>query len=226
MTRRQELTLFAAPVPDMSVFDPSRCYVREVSYQTAALVIAEAHYIGTPGSTSVSLGIYIDDVIAGVLTYGTIPGNNATAVCGPAHKLAVMELTRLALYDWAPRNSESWFIAQTFRWMERNRPDVSILLSYADSSVGHVGTIYQATNWIYTGASTNDMVYRLNSGGAIHARSAHRKPLPPGKWVAVSAKHRYVNFLGGPAQRRQMRRALRWDALPYPKIVAETEMAA
>jgi hypothetical protein len=210
----------------MPEFDSSRCYVRAVSYQTAAVVIAEAHYIGTPGSTSVSLGLYIDDVIAGVLTYGTIPGNNATAVCGPDHKLAVMELTRLALYDWAPRNSESWFIAQTFRWMECNRPDVSILLSYADSSVGHVGTIYQATNWIYTGASTNDMVYQMDNGDVIHARSAHRKPLPPGKWMPVPAKHRYVNFLGGPAARRRMRGSLRWDALPYPKQATESAVAA
>lgn len=221
-----DLALFAAPVPDMPVFDPARCYVREVNFETVVRVLAEAHYIGTPGSTSVRLGLYVDDVLAGVLTYGTIPGNNAVAVCGPEHKLAVMELTRLALYDWAPRNSESWFIGQTFRWMEHNRPDVSILLSYADSAVGHVGTIYQATNWIYTGASTNDMVYRLDGGDVLHARSAHRKPLPPGKWVAVSAKHRYVNFLGGRKQRRALRRILRWPELAYPKALGTTEVAA
>lgn len=210
----------------MAVFDPARCYVRAVTYQTAAVVIAEAHYIGTPGSTSVSLGLYVDDVLAGVLTYGTIPGNNAAAVCGPDRKLAVMELTRLAVYDWAPRNSESWFIAQSFRWMERNRPDVSILISYADSSVGHVGTIYQATNWIYTGASTNDMVYRIASGEVIHARSAHRKPLPPGKWIPVPAKHRYVRFLGDRAQQRALRRSLRWEPLGYPKTSPDMTAAS
>lgn len=221
-----DLALFDVPVPLMPTFDASRCRVRSVGYQTAAIVVREAHYLGALGSTSVSLGLYIDDVIAGVLCYGTIPANNASAVCGAEMQPTVMELTRLALYDWAPRNSESYLIGQSFRWMRDNRPDIRILLSYADSSVGHVGTIYQATNWVYTGASTNDMVYRLDSGEVIHARSAHRKPLPPGKWVPVPAKHRYVNFLGGRTERRRLRRSLRWDVLPYPKSNNAAERAA
>lgn len=207
----------------MRRFDPSRCKVRPVSYLTVQLVLAEAHYIGTPGATSVALGLYVDDVIAGVLTFGTIPRNNASAICGEAHAARVMELTRLALYDWAPRNSESWLIARSFDWLRDNRPDVSILLSYADGSVGHVGTIYQATNWIYTGASTNDYVYRCDTGEVLHPRTTGRMrgDLPPGRWQPTAAKHRYVNFLGTATDQRALRRALRWESLTYPKPLPE-----
>lgn len=214
-----DLALFAVPIPHMPVFDASRCDVRPVSHQTAALVVAEAHYIGKLGSTSVALGMYIDDVLAGVLTYGTIPGPNAAAICGPDHRLSVMELTRLALYDWAPRNSESWFIGHTFRWMQHNRPDVHVLISYAEEAVGHVGTIYQATNWTYTGKSSGDVVWLCNDGRKMHPRTTgwDKSKLPAGKWSPSSGKFRYVRFLGSHTQRRTLRRQLRWDELPYPK---------
>lgn len=212
-------TLFEIPTPIMPVFDPSRCHIAAVSYDTATQVLSTEHYIGTPGATSVALGLYVDHVIAGVITFGTIPRNNAEAICGPLNARQVMELTRLACYEWAPRNSESWLIAQAFQWLRANRSDVTILVSYADGSVGHVGTIYQATNWIYTGASTNDYVYHCDSGDILHPRTTGRmrNDLPPGRWRPSAAKHRYVTFLCSPSKRRQLRRALRWPALPYPK---------
>lgn len=209
--------LFDLPRPAMPDFDPARCHVAPVGYDTARLVIADAHYIGRPGSTSVALGLYVDGVLGGVITYGTIPRNNAEAICGPEHAASVLELTRLALYDWLPRNSESWLISQSFRWLRQHRPDVRLLISYADQAQGHVGTIYQATNWIYTGASTGDVVYRLDDGTVLHPRTLGWADLPAGKWQPSPAKHRYVHLLGSKSQRKALRAALRWPSLPYPK---------
>lgn len=211
------LGLFEVPTPHMETFDPSRCMVRPVNYETVRIVLADVHYIGRPGATSISLGVYADHMLGGVITFGTIPKNNAESICGPVHADGVMELTRLALYDWLPRNSESWFIARSFDWLMANRPDIAVLVSYADSSVGHAGTIYQATNWIYTGTSTNDYVFEDASGTTLHPRTTGRMrgPMPAGTWKPVAAKHRYVIFIG--PRRRQLRRALRWAPLSYPK---------
>jgi hypothetical protein len=181
-------------------------------------VLAAAHYIGRPGSTSVRLGLWIDNALAGVITYGTIPRPNARAICGPEYAPNVLELTRLALYDWAPRNSESRFIAESFRHLRMERPDIFILISYADGRHGHVGTIYQATNWIYTGSSTGDVIYRCEDGRTLHPRTVGWTDLPPGRWIPAGDKHRYVQFLGTPHRKRALRRALRWPDLPYPKL--------
>lgn len=211
--------LFDIPTPQMSRFDPARCALSPVGYEAVREVLAEAHYIGSPGATSISLGLYLDMRLAGVITFGTVPKNNASAICGPARALAVMELTRLALYDWAPRNSESWFIARSFDWLRTERPDVQILVSYADSAQGHLGTIYQATNWLYTGMTTSDYVYQPTNGPAMHPRTTGRTKgeLPPGRWVPSPAKHRYVTFLGSATQRRALMAELHWRPLPYPK---------
>lgn len=212
--------LFAIPTPDLARFDATRCTVKEVGFEAVKAVTAEAHYIGKPGSTSVALGIYADGTLGGVIAYGTIPRNNAEAICGPEHAPAVLELTRLALYDWMPANSESWLIGQSFAWLRLHRPDVKILVSYADQSQGHVGTIYQATNWTYTGTSTGDVVYRADNGTVLHPRTVGFGALPPGRWQSSPEKHRYVTFLGSRSQRQALRRALRWDAQPYPKETA------
>ncbi|WP_330473781.1 Mom family adenine methylcarbamoylation protein [Terrabacter sp. C0L_2] len=211
--------------PAMQRLDPSRCSVAPVSFDSVRQVLAEAHYIGRPGATSVRLGLYVDGSLAGVITFGTIPSNNASAICGPEMAGAVLELTRLALYDWAPCNSESWFIGAAVHWLRVNRPDVRILLSYADGEQGHVGTIYQATNWLYTGTTTGDVLYQSHDGTVMHPRTTGRaKVLPPGFWIPSPTKHRYVLLLGTSKARRALLHRLRWEILPYPKKCIDKRM--
>lgn len=57
------------------------------------------------------------------------------------------ELARLYLLDEVPKNAETWLIAQSVKWIKRHRPEVAHLVSYADPSAGHKGTIYRAANW-------------------------------------------------------------------------------
>ena len=64
----------------------------------------------------------------------------------------VYELNRLWISDGLPKNIESRFIGWCLRELKRIRPN-TILVSYADGSKGHVGIVYQATNWTYTGQS-------------------------------------------------------------------------
>lgn len=202
-----------------TVFDATACVLVPVDHPTAKRVVAQAHYIGRLGSTSVRLGMEIGGILAGVICFGTIPANNAASICGPDRRKQVLELTRLALYDWAPRNSESFLIARALAHLSIHRPDISILISYADASVGHAGTIYQATNWVYTGKSTGDVLWQCDDGTTLHPRTTgwDKSTLPSGKWRPSPGKHRYVTFIGPPTQRRALRRELRWPSLPYPK---------
>jgi len=57
------------------------------------------------------------------------------------------ELARLWIDDIMPKNSETWFIAKTIQILRKERPEVEGLVSFADPSAGHSGTIYKAGNW-------------------------------------------------------------------------------
>jgi hypothetical protein len=63
----------------------------------------------------------------------------------------VWELARLYLLDDVPRNAETWLIGKSVRHIKRHHKDVEFLLSYADPTAGHRGTIYRAANWTFDG---------------------------------------------------------------------------
>lgn len=214
----------------MTLFDfPEHSYTEDfrnaqfrlISYETAQNLIEPNHYLHSMGSTVVAIGMFLDGEIVGAVTYGTIPSNNASGICGVHHAGKVLELTRLYLHEWAGTNAESTLIAASFRVLEPVvvQRDGLILISYADSGAGHVGTVYQATNWIYTGVSIAN--YYLINGTAVHSRTASdsRKARSSKglKGLASTPKHRYVMFLGDRRQVRWMRRDFKWQSLPYPK---------
>jgi hypothetical protein len=90
---------------------------------------------------------------------------------------------------------ESTFVGWMQRWFCRNYSDI-ILVSYADTRQGHMGIVYQATNWIYTGM-TKPFADRVGNGKVVR-----------------SVKHRYVWFAN-----KDRLDLLKWAVLAYPKVV-------
>jgi hypothetical protein len=183
--------------------------------------IEEHHYLHSLPSTKWAFGFYLDGVMAGAMAFGTIPGPNAKAICGAEYQGQVLELTRLFIHDWAGKNAESRFLGAVFKMLtpSATHQGGTILLSYADTAAGHVGTIYQATNWIYTGMSKSSQV--VVNGEVVHQRTASNIFGSVAglnlERVTQSPKHRYVYFLGNKTQRKCLRKALRWSQQPYPK---------
>jgi len=162
-------------------------------------------------SSSYAFGLYdIEKILVGVMTLGK-PASPApcVGVCGHPNAQYVYELNRLVVNEGLARNVLSFFVANAFKLI----PDDLILLSYADTSKGHHGYIYQATNWIYTGLSAKSM----DAKGVLHNRHGWKKNKEDGERILEERprKHRYVYFLG--KQRKQFRKALLWKVEPYPK---------
>jgi hypothetical protein len=59
-------------------------------------------------------------------------------------------ITRGASISYAPKNTASWLIMQSIRWMVKNT-EFRLFTAYADPSAGELGTIYQACNFFYLG---------------------------------------------------------------------------
>jgi hypothetical protein len=82
------------------------------------------------------------------VTLGVGPLNAFSLIDG-ATSDDCLTLTRLWLSDSLPQNSESRFLGVVLRSLKRHTR-VKFLVSYADPTQGHLGTIYQATGWLYT----------------------------------------------------------------------------
>lgn len=91
------------------------------------------------------------------------------------HKNSTLELRRLCLIDDTPRNSESFFIAKTLKWLSRNT-QYSEVISFADPNHGHEGTIYKASNFKYDGLEKNGNPRVIQFGDKqYHTRQFYQK---------------------------------------------------
>jgi len=87
----------------------------------------------------------------------------------------VLELRRLVTLDSCKKNTESWFISKCIKWLKRNT-EVKVLVSYADPMHGHVGYVYQASNWNYIGQTPPDKGYiDKENGKSYHSRALRTK---------------------------------------------------
>lgn len=198
-----------------------RYEIRQIDYKTAMAVIVREHYLHRKAPCTIAFGLFLNEELKGVVCYGT-PSSAPLrkGIAGPEHACNVVELTRLWVCDNVPRNGESYLIGRTV-----GRAGKEIVVSFAEIQQGHVGTVYQATNWIYTGLSAK------RTNWTIDGIEKHCQTLAD-KYTATEIraefgdrfslrdrprKHRYI-FINAKGRRRQeIFSSLRYAIEPYPK---------
>ena len=184
------------------------------------------HYLHSfPGGTQLAFGVFEGLRLMGALTLGAGPAQAYRLVEGAGPRDCLV-LTRLWLSDDLPPCSESLVLGIVLRAL-RSSTDVKFVISYADPTQGHVGYIYQATNWLYTGLSQATPLYDIGDGQLYHSRTLSqiygthslkylRDHGVQARLVSQEPKHRYVYFLDSSWGER-----LNVPVLPYPKLSME-----
>lgn len=78
-----------------------------------------------------------------------IPPTRAAAAALTENWQGVLSLSRLVVHPDVPSNGASFLLGGSMRLIDRERWPV--LVTYADTRLGHTGAIYRATNWRYDG---------------------------------------------------------------------------
>jgi len=136
------------------------------------------------------------------------PSMPATAAkYNPINPEKCLELRRLVCIDDTPKNTESYFIGQTFKLLKRDT-DMEVIVSFADQHHGHTGVIYKATNFDYLGETAKGRILMVD-GKETHSRSLNQIKRPYGRelnrrykagdenifWKKTNPKHIYVYYL-------------------------------
>jgi hypothetical protein len=200
--------------------------IERISYQMAQEAVIANHYLHRKAPCTFAFGMF-DSVaqLVGVVIYG-VPASSTLlkGICGPDESQNVYELTRLWVDDSVPKNGESWLIGSTIKQLDRE-----IIVSFADSSAEHVGYVYQATNFIYTGLSAKFKDPKVRGlEGQHHATYANgltnkqviEKFGDRVYWIERPRKHRYIYFNATKTRKKVLLSKLRYKVLPYPKAVA------
>ena len=96
-------------------------------------------------------------------------------------------------------------------------PKPKVVVSYSDLAQEHIGTIYQACNFLFTGRTKE----RTDIASAFNKHSRHHLG-DRTKRINRSAKHRYVYFIGSKKDKKILRNALRYTIEDtYPKFYEE-----
>lgn len=199
--------------------------VLPITFQDALPWLLHKHYARRTAPVTHAFGAFRDGALLGVVTYGTPVSSSLRAgVCGPAWADRVLELNRLCCEP--EKNMASALVGRSLRLL----PSPRIVVSYADIGVGHVGYVYQATNFLYTGLSAKRTDWTVDGLDLHGATIADKTRGMPNRAQAIremygdafklrerSRKHRYVYFVGNKRERREMQSALRYGIEPYPK---------
>lgn len=166
------------------------------------------HYAKRLPSISFAYGLYEDNVLTGIVTYG-MPASPflCIGVCGKQNKQYVIELNRLCV-DSKTKNATSFLVSHSLQML----PKPSIVVSYADTAQNHVGYIYQACNFLFTGTTKE----RTDMAGEKGHHSRHNKGDKTNR-INRSSKHRYVFFVGSKNDKKNLLKQLQYLVLPYPK---------
>ena len=217
------MTLF-----DGAVSESATLTVGKIASSVGKDFVRVHHYSHGIHNGPMCYGLFEDSGrLVGVCAFATPCSENVCAsVFGPDHKRSVTELHRLVLLDEIPKNSESWFIVRALKMLKKDRPNYRAVLSFADATEGHVGTIYQATNAIYTGTSGKATFYIDQTGRLRHPRqngvNITKDEATARGWVATKrdGKYRYLFLLGSHQDKNWVRHNLKLPTLKYPKQTA------
>ena len=160
------------------------------------------HYTGSmPSGKTIKVGIWEHGKFIGCVVYS----RGANPSIGKPFQLAqtqVCELTRIALRQHQIPVSK--LISVSLRFLQKLSPGLKLIISYADEEQGHVGTVYQASNWLYLGKVDS---YKVRFGNEmLHPRTmnerARRAKLTLPKFVKATrlkyqairglTRHKYV----------------------------------
>ena len=112
----------------------------------------------------------------GAMMYAHPSMPSTAAKYNPINPTKCLELRRLVCIDDTPKNTESYFIGQTFKWLKQYT-DMEVVVSFADTHYGHDGVIYKATNFEYLGETAKGTVLMVD-GKEMHSRSMNQKYRP------------------------------------------------
>lgn len=225
-------------------------YVEKIHNSIAKELIVKHHYTHKWTIAELCIGIYdkskgsvFFDVptLVGTVVFGPTAGANvARSVSSLLNHSNLWELKRLWVADELGKNTESWVIGQCLKYIKQHHSEIKCLISYADPDAGHIGTIYQATNWLYQDIErpkgTSGYIVSFDGGTKWqHSRTLFNKygtfnynklveVLPrPFKIKELSVKERYIYPLGSKVEKKNLIKSLNYPIIGYPKLKSDKE---
>ena len=185
---------------------------KEITSKEAVDFLLPRHYSGRKPNISKAFGSYDCDELKAVCTFGKPASPSlCKGVCGIEYEPYVYELNRLCRVEDYPEQL-SRFVGWCLRQL---KPLNWIIVSYSDTAMNHHGYIYQACNFIYTGATKRRTDMYVKDGK--HSRH-YKQEEQTGLRKVRSSKHRYIYICCSDKKiKKTYLQSLKYPIMKYPK---------
>ena len=168
--------------------------VKQISYEQTKPFLLNIYYARRMPCIQYAFGLFEHNRIIGVVTYGQ-PSSPSVCIgiAGEENRKNVLELNRLVLLPKCHGNNHaSFLVSKSLKML----PGFTYVISYADTDWDHVGYVYQATNFLYTGVTKpRTDIYTEGHGRHYDPNEKRRK--------YRSTKHRYVYLVGNKKEKKR-----------------------
>lgn len=166
---------------DLSNIKVTQFKVLPVDFQTVKGFIKKWHYLGdAPLNISLVFGLYYKQNLIGAMIYGSLSMLNTYKKYGDSQD-SIIELKRLCCIDKTKKNTESYFISKTLKFI-KNYTKYKTVVSYSDPFYNHLGTIYKASNFLHKGFTAKSKVIKWKDkfyhDKALRCKDSHNRLKP------------------------------------------------
>ena len=217
--------------------DIKKAVLSEITYKQAENIILEYEWLGTMGITHKYYGIFFENELAGAICFGSFSSlTSYESYIGEKYQHSGIQLTRGACAHWSHRHSGSKLISYGLR--EMKKLGYKFVVAFSDPKAGEIGTLYQATNWYFVGATGHkhyDVYYKIGQkagkiflndrdiwkkygfSGKADIENIIVKNNPELEMRESLSKSRYIKLIGSKKENKEMKSVLHPKILPYPK---------
>ena len=205
--------------------------VKEINKKEAQDFFIQYEHLGNCGLGVWHYGLYNGDELISVVSFGATNFNPNRSSLGRIAKecdLKIIQLTRGGTKFDAPKNIPSYTISRAFIELKK-RFGCCLIAAYSDTKWNEIGTIYQASNFLYLGLTNpkDQSNYVINgeviSGWMVRKKYGTRDIRQLSLMVdsidkfPLTRKHFYVFPNTSKKKRKMVIKALQDDIQPYPK---------
>jgi hypothetical protein len=164
-------------VPEQTDFSLSNVFVRRVEPVTSksrhVQFLNSFHYAMDGRHGKLVFEAVLGDRVIAVCKFSSVTRREvATSMGLKCHQ--VLELDRFCIHpNFQKKNFGSWLISRCAKSAFEAFPGVSSLVSFADETFGHSGTIYRAANWIESGRTRPSYHYMNDLGVPINKKRVY-----------------------------------------------------
>ena len=148
----------------------------DVEFKTSLLAkdcvvfLSRYHYTASGGRNGINFGCYYKNELIACARFCN-PTRAESAKRLQLTQKELKELTRFAIHpSYQKKNFASWFLSRCIKSLKQDKT-IKCLLTFADTTQEHDGTIYKASNWVYDGEIPPDYHYIDKDGFVMHKRT-------------------------------------------------------